>query len=642
VTGVLQSKSPNAVFRLGQQYNTIHLNSTPYLTKHTFPNLRSPSGLHHIRTFVQDAIISAYVMSGASSPRTRPAPLACAECRRRHVKCDGSSPICGRCVQERLSCTYTASRRGRARRSKRNAGLTNSSATESENNNSDIYNVNNLHTFEENRASTTTDLPPLGNNLQPLDSYHLSSLQSLTAPTPYVWSLNTVDRERLFALFYNNFYAAHPFLVPKLFYSAQRYPYYLDLMVCFVGHHFTSPLADAAAFQDAVRSAMSAIDEQTPCRVQALVLYAIVLHSLQQPKEAISCITRAASLALQLGMNEPLFASTNSAGSPVVEESLRRTWWELYTVDTYVSAVHRSPTFTTAHADPLPLLPCAQSVYEEGQCDPNPPTLRAFENRVFSTDSRTNFSPMCFRIDAIRIVGRVSKLAATGETNPDGVQAIDNAIASWEYNLPPSFKDVVSPSGEIDLILFQARCFISCASIFLHFPRSELPPKIPSAQDIACAKNHASLASTSRYHTVRAVAASKALSTLITIPWPLDQHSPFVVCGLVLSCVVQLAAASIHFHDCMQDCLSQHRDMVVLMLGALGRLGENWTLAQNAVRKLRVVAETVFVVSEERSAPSSVNNSVHDSAVDVADGVNDVFWFDLFSPENLGGDLFSV
>lgn len=586
-------------------------------------------------------------MSGASSPRTRPAPLACDECRRKHVKCDGSSPICRRCVQERLSCTYTASRRGRARRSKRNTGLTNISATESENNNSNNYNVNNIHTFEENRASTATDptrmpSPPPGNDLQPLDSYHLSSLQPLTAPTAYVWSLSAVDRERLFALFYTNFYAAHPFLVPKLFYSAQQYPYYLDLMVCFVGHHFTSPLADAVAFQDAVRSAMAGVDEKTPFRVQALVLYAIALHSLQRPKEAISCITRAATIALQLGMNEPTFARNNSAGSPVVEESLRRTWWELYTVDNYISAVHRSPTCITAHANPLPLLPCAQSVYEEGQCDLNPSTLRTFENRVFQLESRNNFSSLCFRIDAIRIVGRVLKLAATGETNPDSVQAIDNAIASWDYNLPPSFKDVVSPSGEIDLMMFQACCFISCASIFLHFPRSELPPKILSAQDIACAKNHTSLASTSRYHTVRAVAASKALSTLITIPWPLDRHSPFVVCGLVLSCVVQLAAASIHFHDCMQDCLSQHRDLVVLMLGALGRLGENWTLAHNAARKLRAVAETVFVVSEECSAPASVNNSVHDSAVDVTNGINDVFWFDLFSPENLGGDLFDV
>lgn len=598
-------------------------------------------------------------MSTASSPRIgahRPAPLACDECRRKHLKCDGSSPICRRCLQEGLTCIYTPSRRGRARRSKRNGVPTNNSANDSDNTTNDnttdnLVNgngtVNTIGNVESNQARfdpvRTNLASPLANNtMQSLD-YNLPSLQSLTPAPQYTWSLNPVDRERLIALFYTNFYPAHPFLVPNTFYHTHRYPYYLDLMVCFVGHHFTTPLADAAAFRNAVHSAMSGVDDQTPYRVQALTLYAIILHSLQQPKEAVSCITRAANIALQLGMNEPSFARANAADSAVIEESLRRTWWELYTVDVYISAIHRSPTFATARATSLPLLPCAQNVFEEGLCDPNPPNLRAFENRVFSLDQRNNFSSMCFRIDAIRIVGRVSALAATGDADPDSIQSLDNAIASWEYNLPPLFTDVVGSSGEVDLMLFQARCFISCASIFLHFPRSALPETVPTANDIACAKGYTQIAPTSRHHTIKAIAASKNLSNLATIPWPLERHSPFFVCGLVLGCIIQLATGSIHLHQCGLDCLQQHRDRVVLMVGALQRMGERWVLAQNAVRCLKVVADAVFSASNDDGATSSSQaRSFLDSAMDDGESASNPLWFDLFSMDNMQNNFFEV
>ncbi|KAM0696687.1 hypothetical protein Q7P36_003936 [Cladosporium allicinum] len=600
-------------------------------------------------------------MSSVSSPRTaahRPASLACDECRRKHLKCDGSSPVCRRCVQEGLTCIYTASRRGRARRSKRSSEVpTNHSANDNDNNSNNHVNgnenVNNNGNVENRIAPAELDTvrsnlaSPLVNNngnntLQSLDSYNLPSLQSMTPATPYTWSLNTVDRERLIALFYTNFYPAHPFLVPSSFYNSQQYPYYLDLMVCFVGHHFTTPLADAVAFRNAIHSAMTGIDEQTPSRVQALVLYAVTLHSLQQPKEAISCITRAASIAFQLGMNEPSFARTNAANSALVEESLRRTWWELYTVDVYISAIHRHPTCATARTNPLPLLPCAQSMFDEGQCDPNPPSLRAFENRVFSLDPRNNFSSMCFRIDAIHIVGRISALAATGDASQESIQSLDNAIASWEYNLPPLFTDVVGPSGEIDLMLFQARCFISCASIFLHFPRSALPNTVPTANDIACAKGYTQIAPTSSHHTIKAIAASKNLSNLATIPWPLERHSPFFVCGLVLGCIIQLAAGSIHLHQCGPDCLQQHRDRVVLMLGALQRMGERWMLAQNAVRCLKIVAEAVFSAGSDDGATSSQARSFLDSAMDDGEGASNPLWFDLFSMDNMQNNFFDV
>lgn len=481
----------------------------------------------------------------------------------------------------------------------------------------------------------------MNNTLQSLNNQEMPS-QQFAPPASRLWSPSPADHERLLGLFYLHLFGGHPFLVPKAFYASQNYPQYLDLVVCFAGQQYAVPTSDTPLLQSAVSLAMSEVDEQNPCRVQALILYAIILHASQHAKEAGECISRAATIALQLGMNEASFAHANSANSSVREESLRRTWWELYTVDVYLAAIHRRPTFETSSAKSFPFLPCAQALYEAGLCEQDPPTLRAFDRRVFSIDSNISFSSSCVRIDAIRIVGRVMALAPTTDAHPDSIQALDNALTSWEYNLPPLCTDVVDSSGEVDLMLFEARCFILCASIFLHFPRSDLPDTVPSARNIACAKDYDQLAPTSKHHTIKAIAASKSLSNLATVPWSLDRHSPFFICGLVLGCIIQLAAASIHLHQCGLDCQQQHRDRVVLMVGALQRLGERWTLARNAVRCLKSVAEIVFSAYDEDGSMSSQANSFRDSAIDEGDNVSNQMWFDLFSVDDLQSNFFDI
>lgn len=603
--------------------------------------------------------------AAASDDTARPAPLACDGCRRKHLKCDGASPTCGRCLVGALVCSYTASRRGLGRRSRRRDPAHAYASPPSDRHHRPLPAATGAGGAADNTAPSTppeaaavqsggnnsdhatlTACPPIAvsTNAAPASlSNPQVPLPSFTPPPPLTWALNASDRDRLLNLFYAHFFAAHPFLVPKPSYAAQQYPRYLDLVVCFAGQHYATSIPSALGLQEAVSSTMSEPDEQTPYRVQALILYAIILHVRHQPKEAGACITRAANIAMHLGMHEPTFARANSACSSVVEESLRRTWWELYIVDTYFAAIHRRPAFHTACAKPLPFLPCAQALYEAGECDQNPPTLRAFENRVFAPEPQANFSTFCFRIDAIRIMSRVVAIASEDGASPDNIQALDTALAGWDYNLPFWCRDVVGPSGDVDMLLFEARCFIACAIIILHFPRSDLPDTVPSAKDIACANSHTQqLAPTSRHHTVKAIAASKDLANLATVPWPLDRHSPFFVCGLVLGCLVQLAAASIHVPRGGLGCLQQHRDRVVLMLGALRRLGEQWTLAQNAARCLKVVAETIFSTRDGDSA-SSPQASFRDSAMADSDSMdNNPLWFDLFSIDEMPSSFFET
>lgn len=575
----------------------------------------------------------------ASEP-VRPSPLACEECRRRHLRCDGASPICGRCLTEGFTCKFTPSRRGRGRRNKCRSRVIHG-ATHRSIASSLTTDLNGPPTPIE--TASLREISPSGNDtVGERTSLDVHKTQGAAAAPPVSSSLmlSNVDRERLINLFYIRFYAAHPLLVPRAFYNDQRYPQYLDLVVCFIGYHYERPIPTAAALRDAVSSAMSSPHEQTVHRVQALILYAIILHARHQTKEAEHFISCAAKIAIDLGMNRPAFARESAALDPVIEESIRRTWWELYTVDVYVAALHRRLNFDTNTTKIHPHLPCSQSAYEAGKCDADPATLRAFEERVFASDPRSDFSSFCYRIEAIRIVDRVLALAATDEAPPDDIQAVDNALASWKYNLPHFHADVVDPSGEVDQMLFQAHFFIHCASIFLHFPRSDLPATVPSVADITCAKDYKQLTPTSTQHAIKAIAASKELSNLAAIPWPLDNHSPFFVCGLVLGCIVQLAAGSVHIHACGSRCLQHHRDRVVLMLGALRSLGQKWAVAQNAVHYLKVVADTIFS-SHEIPEQSSVN-SVHDSGIEISEIPNNTSWFDLFMADELQDQLFNV
>ena len=182
-------------------------------------------------------------------------------------------------------------------------------------------------------------------------------------------------------------------------------------------------------------------------------------------------------------------------------------------------------------------------------------------------------------------------------------------------------------------MLFEAHCFIYCASIFLHFPRSDLPNRVPSTANIACAKGYTPLNPTSRYHTIKAINASKNLSNLAAVPWPLDQHSPFFICSLVLSCVVQMAAGFTHSNQCGLDCLQHHRDRVILMLGALQRLGGRWALARNAVHCLKPAAEVVFS-SQNRNELSNCEN-IRGSFLDIRLDLANSSWFDLLFTESV-------
>jgi hypothetical protein len=287
--------------------------------------------------------------------------------------------------------------------------------------------------------------------------------------------------------------------------------------------------------------------------------------------------------------------------------------------------------FTGNNITPLPLLPSAQADFELFNSEVPPVSLDTFNARVFADDTAT-YPSYCYRIEAARIIERVLRIATIENTDSDEIQNVDNAIASWKYHLPNHSDAVVDASGAVDPLLFQAHYMIHCATIFLHFSRSELPHTVPSISDIACARGRRQLAATSSHHTIKTINASKEISDLASIPGQLDHHSPFFACGLILSCIVQMAAASTHIHSCGPKCFHQHRDRVVLVLGVLKRLSQTWPVARCAVQRLRVVANAIFVANDTPTeyVPEASISSAEDSALDMGEFPESLSWFDLF------------
>lgn len=346
----------------------------------------------------------------------------------------------------------------------------------------------------------------------------------------------------------------------------------------------------------------------------------------------MSAVNKAAQIAMELQMHRAEFAEAHGHGNTILEESLRRTWWELYVADGYLASLHRHTSFRSNTVQCTTYLPCEDKSYANGLVPSTNVTIEQFDSRHFA-DEDWEFSSFCYRIDAIRIMARVMAVSTANETHADAIQAIDNAIAAWKFNLPNEKAGIVDHTGEVDQMMFQAFLYIQCASIFLHFPRSELPISMPAAAEIQCAQRHmAQVSPTSTQHAAKALAASKDLANLASLP--MDRYSPFFICGLVFACVVQLSACSAY----PRGSTEQNRDRVALLIGLLKSLSQHWSIAQYVSQQLRRAANEIFNPRPEAATtPQSSGGSTYDSGIDVTIFPSDMSWLDVFYNDGMQG-----
>jgi hypothetical protein len=587
--------------------------------------------------------------SPATRAQRRPASLACYQCRRKHLKCDGAMPVCARCTSTATTCTYLPSRRGLSGRQEQHQNGTtgatqhrprpppsSSSATSS------ALRETHGQTRSPSRADASFDTAGTA-------QAHANSLFSST------------ERTHLIGQYYSHFHRSHPMLVPRAQFYNQHYPEFLVVTCCVVGHHFASRPSEAC-ISTAVSMAISAEGADVIFRIQAFILLALVFLGSHEMGRANDCLDRAASLSREARLDSSDTCNSQDSATTLQREYARRTFWELYAVDSILALLEaRPPKLKTQSPQNLPFVPHADSSYEAGDLGTAQRSYADFERRLFLQDT-VAFSAHFYRIEAANLVRRVCHLFTRNDADLQELESASNDIASWFYNLTDSsFTSPESPE-ESDQILLQAHLLVQVASIFLHFPRSNLPSSGPSAVDVTCLRKALPGMENSRQHAIKSIAASKELCHIASMPSMQESHSPLAICGFLLGCAVQLSAASL-FKTPDSD-QKQCRNRVVLMLGALRYIGKAWPGAQSALHHLQPFADTVFTtpshcnpqdtriasgdVSQDMigSSEAALHNNVaseYDPEPMMSSALQenplDINWFDFFQPDDTSGQL---
>ncbi|KAF3914310.1 hypothetical protein AA313_de0201104 [Arthrobotrys entomopaga] len=578
----------------------------------------------------------------------RPSPLACRECRRKHLKCDASQPKCSRCTKNSLDCIYLPSRRGYQSPTSRKRKMAQESPYEQL-----------LMTPEDSTTLSASISPPPSPDIRvssqamrvaiPVSGYTLTDVSGPglsilpSNPSQLLPGLSSVsltatepafrDDKHLLNLFYSHIYPMHPFLVPQGCFSLQDYPMYLKLVVQLAGSHFASSNASDGLI-NSVDAHLATVSESSVALVQSLLLFGILLHARLETTKATTTLARACEMAISLGMNRAEFAIEYGMNDAVKEESLRRTWWELYVVDGYLAGLHRRSAFRCNIVELSASLPCSDHLYVEGMTRSLGVTLHQFDQRFFFNED-DKFGSACYRIAAIRILARAIDIMGSSPEDQVAIQSIDNALRAWKFHLPAEKTEFFDEFGTVDHMIIQAHSFISFTYILIHFPKTNLALNLPSMAGLACVPRLDRTSHISNQHNVKAVSACKDISSLAALP--IDDHSPLFICCIVFGCIVELSVCSVH----SQDRDLHHRERVALMTGLLKQMSRFWPLARDVRCHLNRIASLVF-------EPPDISelSSVHldsDSAVNLNTIPDTMAWLDqlLAGEFNMSGETLS-
>lgn len=290
-----------------------------------------------------------------TSTRKRKIPhritVACTTCRNQHLRCDGAAPVCTRCREGNKRCVYKDIRR-QSRRLRdqhdstlgsdsgrsRNVNLSDNSWAMSESPGQELYSLNN----SSNLVHDPFLIP------QPVNPRQSKPLES----------------------FYTSFFKGHPFALPRtrLISQFDKDPASVtDLIkvIAFIGSLYMFD-PSSQGYRAAVESAIAKGLPQDGFSVQCLLLFAGALEWSGEQDYAQSMLDKAKSMALNIGIQFRSYAQEHGQGCLVLEESWRRTWWELYIIDAIFAGTRHLPTFELWHVDYDAGLPCDEMVYIHG------------------------------------------------------------------------------------------------------------------------------------------------------------------------------------------------------------------------------------------------------------------------------------
>jgi len=304
-------------------------------------------------------------------------------------------------------------------------------------------------------------------------------------------------------------------------------------------------------------------------------------------------------MAKQIGLDQEAYCNLQP---PLIAESCRRTWWELYVVATLVRSMMGVDIQIDLDRCDL-RIPTYCDTYKRCELVPREVgTLQEMQARFFS-DVDFIWTPCSYKIEATRILRLVLETDQPNQAHYDACQA---AISSWWLSLPEAER--MGPNkrnGDIDECMFFAMMIINMASLRINLPRSNLGPSWKAA---TLCQNFGTLASTkdATYHTATALKAANSLSGLIASEGSTKLHSPCSACAVAFGSIVQLPA---YLQEPDQIKAEALKENIQLGLSYLKRLGEVWPLASAVRAQLAALAKDVLIMPRHRDSNSARRNS---------------------------------
>ncbi|PYI10634.1 hypothetical protein BO78DRAFT_305399 [Aspergillus sclerotiicarbonarius CBS 121057] len=525
-------------------------------------------------------------------PDHKPSSVACVPCRHRHLKCDARKPICTRCYNTNNNCTYVRSRRGLRNRSSPDLDFTN------------------WLNGEIDIEAELLDLPDLDVSVD----IHSDSIPS-PGYIPAVADSEPLAHDAMIQLYYHHFHRSHPILLPRRSLASplcQQVPAYIPHIMRYIGSHYYPHPEFSDSFHASAYTALSAPNDGF--KVQGLLLLSIIEHSYGVEEKARKLLHEAIQLACRLGMNSTSFARTHSRGSPILEESWRRTYWELVVVEGIISAIGGGGIMSSHKWITNEMqVPCDENEYNSEQILQQSPSLSTIPG--LDTHHITSFTHRILATRNLRAVMQV-----TQSLDPDTefqTETLDARLATSLMRLPSSLPD--HDTSTVDEMVFQTLMITYLSLIYLHHPHSTirlsayhatinlsssiLPPPAPApSTSTSCTRfhthpilqahpHHPQPGINTNTHTQKLLRAADLLSNLATLPSSVISRTPFFTCGLAIAVVVHVAALvgrtsspllknNTETKDRERDKEDSLKARIELGVGALQVLGRVWPLAR--------------------------------------------------------------
>ncbi|KAH8673709.1 hypothetical protein BX600DRAFT_480069 [Xylariales sp. PMI_506] len=588
------------------------MDSSPNATRSS-PSV-SPTGL----TPGQDSTTSAEAPSQdhfrgqpltAPSTSTAAVPAACLACRSKHLKCDGANP-CTRCKNSDSLCQYVASRRGykgprknaSQNPNKRHASESPSSAGSDScpmllgASTSTTMIIPSAASFSPSLAIPTASLPALGAHVipGPPSLYHRSRLDGsgdALIGASYHKPTQTIP-EKCIDSFYFHFFPGHPSVLPKehllrMGAEVNLEPLFAAMRLAGSLYFEVGPLR-ATFYDEAMRLVHAEDATKDGFLVQAMLILLICLDGNCQQEKAREILANVERTAIEIGLYQRTYATAHGQNDPVLEESWRRTWWDLFVVDGMVAGVHRHTNFLLFDIVADVGLPCEEHQYLAGNI-PQPLYLEDLDDEIFVEEKKL-FSSFAYRIASIRILGRTMRLPQAVFPGDQNVDRIESLLSNWRMHLPDSKRDCLTQDCQLDEMMFQAHMINHAVSIMLHQPQSQLDTS-PAREVTACAPYQlVRSGETFNTHTRHTVTAASEISKMVTYAVPITCHTHFFTCVLTLSSIVHLSKWALWFVQDDDDLRQQIR----LNIGALNKLSTVWSAAARASGQVKGVAQEIY------------------------------------------------